>query len=245
MANACTRDGTSSYVLHDELIQIPELKNAQIKKMDIPWSFDSAWRKDVIATMAQSPQDFAAKKPGDYWARVVDLKRFYKATAVMKRGAISDNESFAALTEIRIKIDFLNWVGGTTAEHYVSLPDSANSKSITLDLSKTIFFTSIDIVDTKGTGRFEALGYDYWGSVTNRPSVNYTFVATPSNSNPAEIQITWRIYPMLKDPKTGQTQPSKLVREPGIQEPWKSMLLSEPEKYSYIEYQYTLNIVSE
>jgi hypothetical protein len=180
------------------LNKLPIFQDNPIPLLDMEYSYGTRWKKEVINNIFLTPQNFAEGKNGDYWFELVNENSFASKSTKL-RG--QSNE----LEKIKSRIN-LNTYLRSDYGHYVGLTEKNNETVLTLDLSKTIFFTSIDLKETfPGSNRFVAWGYDYWSTVRGHPYVNYRYEATITASN--KLKVIWDIFPL-----TG-SQEKRLARE--------------------------------
>ncbi len=162
------------------------------------------------------------------------------SSSLLRSSSITNSSSpnANALKGIQSTIGNLVFIGGATSEHYVALGKSRSGKNIlTLDLSKTIFFTNIDLSETTvGSGIYQGYGYDYWSSVSGSPSVNYKFIATRDKVDRALLNIKWQLIPLLSDPVSGEKQPQIQIREELTDSRWIHVLESSISKIPVLEY---------
>ena len=217
---------------------IPELMNQKLPDIENNLSFDKKWKAQVIKTVADDPANFKDLTAGSYWGRIVSMAKLQPANSKLE---LKNTEQDDALKKIQSKISFMALLSGP-AEHFVSLRDGENSsKILNLDLSKSIFFTSIDLPSVGE--KFEGWGYDYWSSVDKSPAVNYHFEVVRSKKDSQTIQVTWTIFPLVT--VNGQPQTKRLVRESFLEPELIKELKRSENDISYLQYIYEMQLVKE
>ncbi len=234
-----------NYSLKSELAQMMEFRNVKIPEMPVEWTYGKAWRSSIIKIIARTPAEFGNNVAGDYWGRVTSTDAFYAKAAKLKEVTQGQyKQALQHLTGIQSTIGWLVFSGGATPEHFIARStDTAGHRVLTMDLSKTIFFTNIDLKESESQpGTFIGYGYDYWSSVKGSPVTNYKF--TVKEVTPTKLNVVWELFPIFVD-ETGRRQTHALERVALKDQHWIDYLERNQNAIPSLTYTYEVDIIDE
>jgi hypothetical protein len=201
----------------------------------------------AVKSQVKPAQKFLHKEDGDYWAVLTSEGQKALENDSVQVFETSQRQAYAAdlesLQKIEASVKASSWL--SASGFVVSRKGAAPRESLTLNLSQIIFYTAITLDETApGSGVFEGYGYDFWSSIdrANPPRVNYHFVAVVDPNDPARIDFTWKIYPLIRDSSANVIQDRPLVRLGYLDSESKKTLALDGDQIPHITFYFSARV---